>query len=235
VRNHRQRDPPKSASKTLDRASYEEIIRDIRKPREKPRSMTLIALIRHAATGWNEGGRVQSTTDVPLSENGRETVRTWQAPPHIAEFDWISSPLSRAVETATILSGFPPSRTDERLIEMDWAVWEGMTITELKAEIGNPGEAWRAGGLDFKAPGGESQREVQYRLLAVFRELVEAGRPTTIVCHRGVVRATYSLAAKWNQTTPWPDTLADDCTHLFQLQANGHPEIAELNVPLTSG
>jgi broad specificity phosphatase PhoE len=235
VRNHRQRDPPKSASKTLDRASYEEIIRDIRRPREKPRSMTLIALIRHAATGWNEGGRVQSTTDVPLSENGRETVRTWQAPPHIAEFDWISSPLSRAVETATILSGFPPSRTDERLIEMDWAVWEGMTITELKAEIGNPGEAWRAGGLDFKAPGGESQREVQYRLLAVFRELVEAGRPTTIVCHRGVVRATYSLAAKWNQTTPWPDTLADDCTHLFQLQANGHPEIAELNVPLTSG
>jgi broad specificity phosphatase PhoE len=234
VRNHRQRDPPKSASKTLDRASYEEIIRDIRKPREKPRSMTLIALIRHAATGWNEGGRVQSTTDVPLSENGRETVHTWQAPPHIAEFDWISSPLSRAVETATILSGFPPSRTDERLIEMDWAVWEGMTITELKAEIGNPGEAWRAGGLDFKAPGGESQREVQYRLLAVFRELVEAGRPTTIVCHRGVVRATYSLAAKWNQTTPWPDTLADDCTHLFQLQANGHPEIAELNVPLTS-
>jgi broad specificity phosphatase PhoE len=234
VRNHRQRDPPKSASKTLDRASYEEIIRDIRRPREKPRSMTLIALIRHAATGWNEGGRVQSTTDVPLSENGRETVRTWQAPPHIAEFDWISSPLSRAVETATILSGFPPSRTDERLIEMDWAVWEGMTITELKAEIGNPGEAWRAGGLDFKAPGGESQREVQYRLLAVFRELVEAGRPTTIVCHRGVVRATYSLAAKWNQTTPWPDTLADDCTHLFQLQANGHPEIAELNVPLTS-
>jgi broad specificity phosphatase PhoE len=235
VRNHRQRDPPKSASKTLDRASYEEIIRDIRRPREKPRSMTLIALIRHAATGWNEGGRVQSTTDVPLSENGRETVRTWQAPPHIAEFDWISSPLSRAVETATILSGFPPSRTDERLIEMDWAVWEGMTITELKAEIGNPGEAWRAGGLDFKAPGGESQREVQYRLLAVFRELVDAGRPTAIVCHRGVVRATYSLAAKWNQTTPWPDTLADDCTHLFHLQANGHPEIAELNVPLTSG
>ncbi len=197
--------------------------------------MTLIALIRHAATDWNEGGRVQSTTDVPLSDNGRETVRTWQSPPHIEEFDWISSPLSRAVETAEILSGTPPSRTDERLIEMDWAVWEGMTITELKAEIGNPGEAWRAGGLDFKAPGGESQREVQDRLLAVFRELADVGRPTVIVCHRGVVRATYSLAAEWDQTTPWPDTLADDCTHLFRLQTHGHPEIVELNIPLTSG
>ena len=196
--------------------------------------MTLIALIRHAATGWNEGGRVQSTTDVPLSVNGRETVRTWRVPPHIEEFDWISSPLSRAVETAEILSGTPPSRTDARLIEMDWAVWEGLTITELKAEIGNPGEAWRAGGLDFKAPGGESQREVQDRLLAVFRELADAGRPTVIVCHRGVVRATYSLAAEWDQTTPWPDTLADDCTHLFRLLADGHPEVVELNVSLTS-
>ena len=83
--------------------------------------MTLIALIRHAATGWNESGRVQSTTDVPLSDNGRETVLTWQAPPHIEEFDWISSPLSRAIETAKILAGVPPSRTDERLVEMDWA------------------------------------------------------------------------------------------------------------------
>ena len=54
---------------------------------------------------------------------------------------------------------------------MDWAAWEGMTIDELRAEIGNPGEAWRAGGLDFKAPGGESQRDVQTRLLSFFAEV----------------------------------------------------------------
>lgn len=195
--------------------------------------MTLIALIRHAATDWNEGGRVQSTTDVPLSENGRNTVRSWKVPPHIEEFEWVSSPLSRATETAHLLSGQAPGRTDERLVEMDWAVWEGMTIAELRAEIGNPGEAWRAGGLDFKAPGGESQREVQDRILSFFRELATAGQPTVIVCHRGVVRATYSLAAQWDQTTPWPDDLSDDCTHIFRLQAHGHPEIVELNVPLT--
>lgn len=194
--------------------------------------MTLIALIRHAATDWNEGGRVQSMTDVPLSEGGREAVRNWQVPDHIAEFDWVSSPLSRAVETAAILAGAPPSRTDARLIEMDWAEWEGMTIAELRAAIGNPGEAWRAGGLDFKAPSGESQRDVQMRLLSFYRELVEEGRPTVIVCHRGVVRATYSLAAGWDQTTPWPDTLADDCTHIFRLGNEGHPAIERLNVPL---
>ena len=195
--------------------------------------MTLIALIRHAATDWNEGGRVQSTTDVPLSDGGRETVRGWRVPDRLAAFDWVSSPLSRAVETASLLTGAPPSRTDPRLVEMDWAAWEGMTIAELRAEIGNPGEAWRAGGLDFKAPGGESQREVQDRLLAVYREITATDRPTVIVCHRGVVRATYSLAADWDQTTPWPDNLADDCVHLFRLEPHGHPVIEELNVPLT--
>ena len=45
--------------------------------------MTLIALIRYAATDWNEGGRVQSTTDVPLSEGGRSAVRSWRVPGHL--------------------------------------------------------------------------------------------------------------------------------------------------------
>lgn len=196
--------------------------------------MTTIALIRHAATEWNECGRVQSVTDVPLSDGGRETVRSWKTPPQLAAFNWVSSPLVRAIETATLLAGEPPLRTDDRLVEMDWSVWEGMTIPELRAEIGHPGEAWRAGGLDFKAPGGESQREVQMRLLDFFREIVAAEQPTVIVCHRGVVRATYSLAANWDQKTAWPDTMADDCTHLFKLKPDGHPEILELNVPLAN-
>ena len=196
--------------------------------------MTLIALIRHAATDWNEGGRVQSTTDVPLSEGGRSAVRSWRVPEHLDGFDWVSSPLSRAVETASILSGRAPSRLDDRLVEMDWAAWEGMTIGELRAEIGNPGEAWRAGGLDFKAPGGESQRDVQTRLLSFFAEVADTNQPTVIACHRGIVRATYSLAVDWDQSTPWPDTLADDCAHLFRLADDGHPAVEELNVPLTT-
>tara|TARA_B100000686_G_scaffold309843_1_gene352124 strand:+ start:348 stop:983 length:636 start_codon:yes stop_codon:yes gene_type:complete len=196
--------------------------------------MTLIALIRHAATDWNEGGRVQSTTDVPLSEGGRSTVQSWHVPELLNGFDWVSSPLSRAVETASILSGHPPSNVDARLVEMDWGAWEGMTISELRAEIGHPGEAWRAGGLDFKGPDGESQRDVQTRLLSFFSEVADTMQPTVIVCHRGIVRATYSLAANWDQTTAWPDTLADDCTHLFRLSSDGHPSIEELNVPLTT-
>ena len=194
--------------------------------------MTRIALIRHAATKWNEDGRVQSTTDIPLSDNGRKTVHGWTVPSQISNFHWVSSPLSRAIETATILAGHDPHRTDIRLVEMDWAIWEGMTITQLRDEIGNPGEAWRAGGLDFKAPGGESQRQVQERLLDFFRNVAESGKPTVAVCHRGILRATLSLATQWDQTTPWPEQLLDDCAHIFNLTPNGSPQIDTLNIRL---
>lgn len=197
--------------------------------------MTLVALIRHAPTEWNESGRVQSRTDVPLSDAGRATVETWRIPDELHGFEWIASPLSRATETLEILLGRPPSRTDHRLVEMDWGVWEGMTISELREEIGNPGAAWRAGGLDFLAPEGESQRDVQNRLIDLFREIARAGTPTAVVCHRGVVRATYSLAVGWDQTSPWPETLADDCAHLFRLSEDGLPSVERINLPLYGG
>lgn len=196
--------------------------------------MTLFALIRHAPTEWNESGRVQSRTDVPLSAAGRAAAREWRVPDLLRGFDWISSPLSRAIETAHILTGTPPARTDPRLVEMDWGAWEGMDLHQLRAEIGNPSAAWREGGLDFLAPRGESQRDVQARLLALFREIAEAERPTIAVCHRGVVRATYSLAIDWDQTTPWPDKLDDECAHLFRLSADGTPVIERLNLPLAA-
>ena len=85
-------------------------------PCSEPRFMTTIALIRHAATEWNEGSRVPST-DVPLSDGGRETVRSWKAPSRLNEFQWVSNPL-RAVETANILAGAP--HTERIIILWRW-------------------------------------------------------------------------------------------------------------------
>ena len=131
--------------------------------------MTLIALIRHAATDWNEGGRVQSTTDVPLSEGGRSAVRSGVYQSTLMDSIGYRARFPAPLKPPRILSGRAPSRLDDRLVEMDWAAWEGMTIDELRAEIGNPGEAWRAGGLDFKAPGGERSARCSNAAAFVFR------------------------------------------------------------------
>ena len=69
----------------------------------------IVSLLRHGSTEWNEAGRMQGRSDVPLSDRGRAQVRAWHVPIDPAcPTPWISSPLKRAVETAEILSGASP-------------------------------------------------------------------------------------------------------------------------------
>ena len=193
--------------------------------------MTLIALIRHGPTEWNETGIVQGRSDIPLSPSGRDKIASYTPPNEIAGFDWVSSPLTRAMETAEILTG-RTEPTDARLVEMDWSEWEGMTLPNLRARLGNLMTAWEADGLDFRAPGGESPRDVQDRLRPFLAERAAAGRNTVVVCHKGVIRAFYALAVSWDMTDKAPDKLRDDCAHLFKLAPDGLPAPHRLNVPL---
>lgn len=194
--------------------------------------MILFGVIRHGPTDWNEAGIVQGRSDIPLSEAGRALVQSWRAPVDVHDFTLVSSPLRRAAETASILFGAAP-RTDGRLAEMDWALWEGMRLPDLRAELGDLLKAWEAKGLDFRAPGGESPRDVQNRLMPLLAECAAERQSTIAVCHKGVIRALYALASGWDMTGKPKDKLRDDCVHLFQLRDDGTPAPHRLNIPLT--
>jgi len=196
--------------------------------------MTLLAVVRHGPTEWNVIGRVQGRTDVPLNEAGIEKVRGWTVPSEVDGFSWVCSPLTRTVETARILRGGEVSR-DARLIEMDWAAWEGATLESLRGELGDLMRAWEAKGLDFRAPGGESPREVQARIAPFLLEVAERGESTVAVTHKGVIRALYALATGWDMTDRPPQKLHDSCLHLFRLGSDGTPAPERLNIPLLPG
>ncbi len=193
--------------------------------------MTQLALIRHGTTDWNTRKLVQGTSDVPLSAAGRAQVARWSLPGLVDGFDWVSSPLSRCRETATILTG-GTVQADTRLIEMAWGEWEGCRLEDLRARLGDLMAAWEARGLDFQAPGGESPREVQARLQPLLQDIAAAGRPTAAVCHKGVIRAIYALAVDWDMTCKPPVKLLDECVHLFTLDGDGTPSASTLNVAL---
>lgn len=195
--------------------------------------MVRFAVVRHAPTEWNAIGRVQGRTDIPLSEAGRELAAGWSLPPDLAEFRAIASPLARTIETARLLLGRAAAK-DGRLVEMDWAVWEGRELSDLRAELGDLMVAWEAKGLDFRAPEGESPRDVQARLAPLLAELAQAGQPTVAVTHKGVIRALYALATGWDMTGKPPEKLRDDCVHVFTLSAEGAPAVDRLNLPLGS-
>lgn len=193
--------------------------------------MTLIAFIRHGDTDWNRRGLIQGSSDIALDAQSRAVVAAWRVPAELQDFDWLASPLKRAAETAAILRG-AECPTDPRLVEMNWGDWEGRTIPDLRAELGDLMKAWEAQGLDFRGPNGESPRMVQNRVRSLLADVARAGRPTVAVAHRGVIRAVYALATGWDMVSKAVERPRDDCAHLFALDDTGHPSLHRLNVPL---
>ena len=172
-------------------------------------------MIRHAVTVWNETGRVQGRTDVPLGERGRRMAAGWRLPARFEAYRAYSSPLGRAVETAALL-GLPTPVLDRRLMEMHWGEWEGRTRAEISA-AGACGVARNeARGPDFRPPGGESPREVQARIVDWARSVAESGSGVVVVTHKGVIKATMGLACAWNLVGKSPVRLDWTRAHRFR-------------------
>lgn len=148
--------------------------------------MTL-AFIRHGQTDWNLEQRLQGSTDIPLNDTGRGQAR--DAVAMLEGVDWeviVSSPLSRARETATIIAaglGIELGPAYDELVERDYGQGEGATAEVIA-------ERWP----DHLYPGLESLESVVARGEAALERIdAEYGdRNTLIVCHGTIIR--YTLA-----------------------------------------
>ena len=192
--------------------------------------MTELLFIRHGPTEWNEGGRIQGRSDIPLSNSGRDEVRSWTLPASFQSWACFCSPLARTRQTAALL-GFETPQIVDDLQEMHWGEWEGHTLDTLRAI--DP-EAFRRNedrGLDFRPAGGESPREVRARLAQWVASLDKEVLPAVIVCHKGVLRAALSLATGWDMFDDPPDKLREPCAHLYTIQGNSLM-VKQLNISL---
>ena len=194
--------------------------------------MTLIVALRHAPTAWNRDQRLQGRTDVALDEEGIAVAARWRTAPDWAGYRILASPLQRARMTAAIL--FPDAEIgiDRRLIEMDFGRWEGKSLAELRADPGGDAAVREALGLDFRAPDGESPREVQARNRPLLTRLAELERPTVLVTHKAVIRALYALASGWTMIGKPPVKLRPNSAQLFHVAPDGTPAVERLNVSL---
>lgn len=196
--------------------------------------MTLLFILRHGVTSWNADGRIQGHSDISLSEAARREVPNWRLPKDAQAGAWLTSPLLRARETASLL-GCADARIDDRLREMHWGQWEGWRLADLRRELGDIMAENEAKGLDLQPPGGESPREVQNRLMPLLRELAVQGERVTAVSHKGVIRALFALATGWDMTGKPTVKLQNDCCHAFRLSPDGSPAVDRLNISLIDG
>lgn len=162
--------------------------------------MTRLALLRHGHTDWNRAGRIQGRSDIPLDTQARADLSALRLPaPWDSAALW-SSPLSRATETATLVSGRTPQIAPE-LIEMNWGDWEGQRGEEL---IAMPASGYRHiedWSWDFRPPSGESPRDVDTRLRPWLSRL---SGDTIAVCHIGIMRVLLARAHGWDFDGPAP-------------------------------
>jgi len=192
--------------------------------------MTVFALLRHAPTDWNKARRLQGRADIPISDSSRAELARRRLPAAVAGFRALSSPLSRCLETAALLS--MEAAIETRLVEMDWGRYEGHTLKDLHAKFGFDLAANEARGLDFRPPDGESPRDVQKRIEPMLAEIAAAGAPTIAVTHRGVIRAVYARAIGWDMKSNPPHEVDLYALQIFRLEPDGTPVVDRLNVAL---
>lgn len=156
--------------------------------------------VRHGETDWNAEGRLQGQRDIPLNDLGRVQAEEVGAivarlEPRFEDLAYWASPLGRARETMEIMRarlGLHPSsyRTDERLKELSFGDWEGLTWAEVERHSPRLAASRIADKWRTKPPGGENYEDVAVRLSA-FAATLE--RPSLVVAHGGVGRALMAL------------------------------------------
>lgn len=134
-----------------------------------------IYFVRHGETVWNAERRWQGRKDSALTAAGRGHARRnaetlASAVPDIATLPFVSSPLGRARETMDIIRehlGLPRDgyAVDDRLAELGFGGWEGMTAKEIKAAAPEAWATFLASPWEG-APGGESYAQMAARLQA---------------------------------------------------------------------
>ena len=142
-----------------------------------------IYLIRHGKTEANERRLYCGSTDLPLSESGREELRRIRY--DISGVRFLTSSMARANETMELLFPGIPYETDSQFREVDFGAFEMQCYEQLKDRADY--QAWLTGDNEANVPpDGESGQQMTERVLAAFGELRE---DTCLVTHGGVIAA----------------------------------------------
>lgn len=170
--------------------------------------MPTLHFVRHGETEWNREGRIQGSSDVPLSDRGivqaRELAAELAARPVGAVY---SSDLRRAIETAEPLAAQLglEIRTTPALRERSFGADEGRIAVEVAAERGTGrGTGWTS--VDDRHPGGESVRELYERVARFLDELLEGppdGEIVLVTSGGPVCVGTAHLAREPVDTIEW--------------------------------
>jgi len=146
--------------------------------------LTRLIIVRHGRTEWNRVERFRGRADIGLDELGMKQAEA--AANRIREWPIstiYSSPLRRALTTAEIVAR--PFALEVRpmsnIIDIDYGVWQGLSIEEAVAKDGRLYSQWMDSPREVKFPGGESFAQVRERVDSTVSDLIQKHLKETVV------------------------------------------------------
>lgn len=185
-----------------------------------------VYFIRHGETDYNRQGLIQGQINIPLNEKGRSQAA--EAAQYFRKesivFDRVyASPLIRAKETASIVSGWTMERiqTDERVQEMAFGAAEGLNFYTLPEGIMNLFRNPPA----YEVPeGGESIDDLKARCQNFLDALAETAdrepsiQNVMVVTHGAALRGLLSCIENTSREQFWKKGLLNCCIVRVRLE-----------------
>ena len=148
-----------------------------------------VYLVRHGETEWSLSGQHTSTTDLPLTEHGREQARAVADElAGIGFAEVLCSPMGRARETCRLAGFEQAARLTDDLMEWNYGDYEGRTSPQIH-EHDPSWDLWHDG-----CPGGESPAQIGARIDHLLGEIAAVDGGVLCFAHGHVLRV---LTARW--------------------------------------
>jgi probable phosphoglycerate mutase len=150
-------------------------------------------LVRHGETEWSLSGAHTSTTDIALTDHGRQRAVELKEYLHGRKFAAVYvSPMQRARETCSIAGYGDVAEVEPDLTEWNYGESEGKTTKEMRAKYGPTWSVWTD-----PIVGGESVEAVGARADKVIARAVSAAGTdgqVALFAHAHILRI---LTARW--------------------------------------
>ncbi|SDJ12538.1 probable phosphoglycerate mutase [Frankineae bacterium MT45] len=158
---------------------------------------TRLILVRHGSTAHSPLRLLSGRNDLPLSAEGEvqaESLRLrLRRIPDVAAV--VSSPLPRCLQTAQIIAGSAKVRVVPAFAELDFGVWEGLSMAEVTSRWSAEFAEFSATG-ETPAPNGESFAQVAARVRRGRDDLISnfPGQTVVVVTHVTPIKTLLRLA-----------------------------------------
>lgn len=198
-------------------------------------ALKTLYLVRHGHTVWHESGGIAGRTDIDLSDNGRAAVKQLATAlgHNFHANQWFCSPSKRTKETCALLrqhrrdsvSYLPDIVLDERLVELDFGDWEGLTWSVVHERHELAMQQWGNDWVTQSPPNGESFSQQVVRCSEWLTDMQgnmhgDNDQSAIAICHGGSIRALMCRCLGWPLTRAM-DFKVDPAT-LCELEFTGN-------------